>query len=139
MIPSASPAVCRKNGRARLIEFSNLKIDCASFDRLDLYTELRLGKKLMGSLGFTTSPFRFEPAPVFSNVKKVWKRTRYKIPESLQIMQGDTEEVIAAKRRKIHAIKNQQKDGLQAQKQVPILPACSRTSPMQKQCFQQLL
>ena len=40
-------------------------------------------------------------------------------------MQGDTEEVIAAKRRKIHAIKNQQKEGLQAQKQVPILPACS--------------
>jgi len=51
-------------------------------------------------------------------VKEIITPGGYKIPESLQIMQGDTEEVIAAKRRKIHAIKNQQKDGLQAQKQV---------------------
>jgi hypothetical protein len=51
-------------------------------------------------------------------VKEIITPGGYKIPESLQIMQGDTEEVIAAKRRKIHAIKNQQKDGLQAHKEV---------------------
>jgi hypothetical protein len=51
-------------------------------------------------------------------VKEIITPGGYKIPESLQIMQGDTEEVIAAKRRKIHAIKNQQKDGLKAHKEV---------------------
>jgi hypothetical protein len=51
-------------------------------------------------------------------VKEIITPGGYKIPESLQLVTGDTEEVIAAKRRKIHALKNQQKDGLKAQKDV---------------------
>jgi hypothetical protein len=51
-------------------------------------------------------------------VKEIITPGGYKIPESLQINAVDTEEVIAAKRRKIHSIKNQQKDGLKAQKDV---------------------
>lgn len=43
-------------------------------------------------------------------VKEILTPGGYKIPESLQIIPNDSEEVKAAKRRKIHAIKGQQKD-----------------------------
>jgi len=52
------------------------------------------------------------------NVKEFITPGGFRIPESLQLMPGDTEEVIAAKRRKIHAIKNTQKNALDVQKQV---------------------
>jgi hypothetical protein len=51
-------------------------------------------------------------------VKEIITPGGFRIPESLQILPGDSEEVIAAKRRKIHAIKSTQKEALTVQKEV---------------------